>query len=90
MNIHRRTILQLVAFGRITPAEAERLLIAWNDGRESMWAISACIVITALVQLNPHESMPKTLHIAHSLLPAAQACLHPFLSLVNFFLGGVL
>jgi hypothetical protein len=90
MNTNRRTILQLVALGRITPNEAERLLIAWNDGRESIWALAACVVITLLVQLNPRAWMPKTLDIAHSLLPAAQACLHPVLYLVNHLLGGII
>lgn len=37
MNTNRRTILHQVALGRITPIEAERLLIAWNDGRENLW-----------------------------------------------------
>jgi hypothetical protein len=89
MQTNRRLILHLVALGRLTPAEAERLLIAWNDGRENMWTLSACIVIALLVQLNPNAWMPRTHDLAHSLMPAIQACLHPVLSLVNHLLGGI-
>ena len=35
MQTDRRTILALVASGRITPAEAERLLAHANEGRET-------------------------------------------------------
>ncbi len=40
----RQVILSLVALGRITPWEAERLLAAWNAGREELWVIGACVV----------------------------------------------
>jgi hypothetical protein len=86
MQNHRRTILHLVAIGRITPAQAERLLIAWNDGRESIWALSACIAIVLLVQLNPRQWIPSLVHSAHWLLPGIQASLHP---LVNHLFGGI-
>jgi hypothetical protein len=89
MDNHRRTILHLVAIGRLTPAEAERLLIAWNDGRESIWALSACIAITLLVQLNPRQWMPSLVSSAHLLIPGIQASLHSVLSLVNHLLGGI-
>jgi uncharacterized protein YjiS (DUF1127 family) len=39
METDRRMILRLAAMGRITPMEAERLLIAWNEGRETVWAL---------------------------------------------------
>jgi hypothetical protein len=90
MHTDRRAILQLVAIGRITPTEAERLLIVWNDGRETMWALSACIVISLLLQLNPREWIPRTFDFAHSLLPGIQVCLNSTLSLVNLLFGGVL
>ncbi len=48
MKKERQAILSLVATGRITPAEAERLLAAWNAGREESWMIAiaaaACFV----------------------------------------------
>jgi len=48
MLTDRRAILHLVALGRITPAEAERLLAAWNEGRESLLALTGCILIACL------------------------------------------
>lgn len=44
----RRTILYLVAMGRMTPAEAERLMMAWNDLRESQWIMAGCMVLAVL------------------------------------------
>ena len=41
MNTDRRAILSLVATGRITASEAERLLVAWNDSRETVWILAA-------------------------------------------------
>ncbi len=88
MQNDRRAILQLVAMGRITPTQAERLLIAFNDGRESMWALLACIVISFALSLNPHHS--RLFDLAHSLVPAMQACAHSLVSLINLSLGGTL
>jgi hypothetical protein len=44
MKRERQAILSLVAMGRITPGEAERLLAAWNSAREEVWVIGACVV----------------------------------------------
>ena len=41
MSSDRRAILALIAMGRITPAEAERLLSAWNECRETAWILVA-------------------------------------------------
>jgi hypothetical protein len=45
MGNERRTILGLVAAGRISALEAERLLRAWNDSREELWVITACLLV---------------------------------------------
>ena len=42
MNGGRKQIVGMVAAGRITPWEAERLLMAWNEERESRWVFGAC------------------------------------------------
>jgi hypothetical protein len=89
MQTDRRAILHLVAMGRITPAEAERLLIAWNDGRESLWVFAACIAFSLLAQLNPQRWLQGLPHTAHSLLPGSNVALHHTLSLVNHLLGGI-
>jgi hypothetical protein len=43
MREERRTILSLVATGRVTPAEAERLLAVTTEGREERWMVAACL-----------------------------------------------
>jgi hypothetical protein len=42
MKNGKKQILEMVMARRITPAEAERLLMAWNDERESRWIFGAC------------------------------------------------
>ena len=43
MHRERQAILSLIALGKITPREAERLLAAWNAGREEFWVIGVCV-----------------------------------------------
>jgi hypothetical protein len=45
MRNEPRTILGLVAAGRISAMEAERLLRAWNESREEPWMIAACLLV---------------------------------------------
>ena len=55
---NRHAILRLVAMGRISPTEAERLLVAWNSGREALWAVVALIAVAWLEQINLHTMLP--------------------------------
>ena len=57
MNGERRAILALIAMGRITPSEAERLLAAWNESRETAWILIASIGLALLRQVNLHVVM---------------------------------
>ena len=82
MNSHRRAILQLVAMGRVTAAEAERLLIAWNDGRETLWALAACIAVSLLAELHLSQLLPALFRIAQSIMPGSFISLHHALSLI--------
>jgi hypothetical protein len=86
MTSDRRTILHLLALGRITPAEAERLLVVWDQGRETVWAVAACIVVALLIQFNLPQSLAALVHHAHTLLPAS---LQPALSLISDLSGGL-
>jgi hypothetical protein len=45
MRSERTTILSLVAAGRISAIEAERLLRAWNDSRDELWVIATCLLV---------------------------------------------
>jgi hypothetical protein len=69
MNRERQAILSLIALGRITPREAERLLAVWNAGREEPWVFAACA--TAVLA----QSLPALGRLAHSLFS-----LHHFLA----------
>lgn len=90
MEMNRRAILQLVAVGRISAAEAERLLIAWNNGTESLWALTGLIAVAWLMQLNVHTALPALLHIAHSLMNGDPIILHRTLAFITEVIGGVL
>jgi hypothetical protein len=58
----RTTILGLVAAGRISAAEAERLLRVWNDAREELWIVAACLLI-CVTQIHLHLSLDGTGHL---------------------------
>ncbi len=87
MKKDRRTILSLVALGRITPVEAERLLIVWNEAREGAWIFTACVAAALLTQVNLPQLLPGLTHIAHAFF--AGGALHRTLGLVTSFVGGL-
>lgn len=70
MNIDRRAILALIAMGRITPAEGERLLAAWNESRETAWILIFSLAIVCLAQLNVNSVLPEVMHLFNAQLPA--------------------
>lgn len=79
METDRRAILHLVALGRISSAEAERLLIAWNEGRDTGWILAGCFAMAILTQLR-----------LNTLLPGSALSLWHGLKLVAHLLGGIL
>ena len=88
MQSDRRAILSLVALDRITPAEAERLLIAWNEGREEHWIFAVCISLALLNPFNPHLGLTALMQNAHALL--SDGSLHRIVSVLTHLLGGIL
>jgi hypothetical protein len=52
MDMNRRRVFQLLQTGRITAAEAERLMAAWQASRERMWILMGCIGIGLMAVLN--------------------------------------
>jgi hypothetical protein len=90
MNNHRRAILQLVAMGRVTVAEAERLLIASDHVQEILWTLIACIAPVCLAPHHLRQWLPHLHHIAQSLMSRSLIALHPALSLVTRLFGGML
>ena len=90
MNTDRRVILSLVAAGRITAAEAERLLVAWNDSRETAWILLLCLAFACLSQLHLHEILPNLMHLFNAQIPALAEAVQHALSPINELLGGLL
>ena len=80
MHTDRRAILSLVALGRINAAEAERLLILWNEAREGTLVFTVCILLALLTQFNGQQGLSALMHFARTLL--AGESLHRALSLV--------
>lgn len=78
MKKDRSAILELVSLGRITPVEAERLLVAWSEERESRWIFGAC-------------AAPAVVNFAHALWlqVVGMGGLHHVAGLMSQFLGGV-
>ena len=62
MNSEKRTILALIASGRITAAEAERLLRLGNEAREELCIVAACLLICA-AQLHMRVSFDGISHM---------------------------
>jgi hypothetical protein len=90
----RRTILSLVALGRISPAEAERLLIAWNQGREGFWIFAACVAAVMLALPDPQHAlqgaMQGLVHFAETLLSGKVIPVHPALAMISRWFGGTI
>jgi hypothetical protein len=78
MSDSRKQILGMVVAGRITPVEAERLLLAWSEERESRWVFGAC-------------AAPAVMNFAHAvwLQMVATDGLHGAAGLVSWIVGGV-
>lgn len=88
MRKDRHAILQLVALGRVTPAEAERLLLLSNESRETAWIFSACLVLAVFGELHAHLQIPFAGSEAHSLAAAMLAALQHASSVIHHWFGG--
>lgn len=66
MREERRAILSLIAAGRISAAEAERLIAAWRGDRE-LYGLAAAAAALALLQAVLHGAAMSQL--AHALAP---------------------
>ncbi|MGP8251961.1 MAG: hypothetical protein ACLQHF_07995 [Terracidiphilus sp.] len=97
MYTNRRANLSLVAHGRITPAEAERLIAASSSDREAWWLLAGCALCAGLVQtqslalsgLQSH-ALTGLVHLFRPVIDGSISALHHVLSQIAARLGGTL
>jgi small ligand-binding sensory domain FIST len=87
MERDRLRVYQLLMMGRITAAEAERLMSAWQASRESTWILVGCIGIALATQLKLVEALPAVEHLARTL--RVNEWMHGVLAVVVNFGGGL-
>jgi len=90
MNTDRRAILLLIALGRISPREAERLLAVCPDNSEVFWALAACFGVALLALPPAHELLRGLVHCIRAVLPATGINANQALSFLAHLLGGAL
>jgi hypothetical protein len=89
MREEHKTILALIALGRLTPGEAERLIAASDRSREDLWILIACLAVlvaqsqtqwigAALTQLERLWQPPVVTTASHALIGFIQ-CLRGML-----------
>ena len=88
MRNDRQAILSLIAMGRITPVEAERLLAVWQEGRDAFWAVAACLAVALITQSFPGHLLSDFLHSVRTLLPGLMAAAQHTQLIVTDLLGG--
>ena len=89
MQSDRRTILGLVAVGRISAVEAERLLRVWTDAREELWIIAACLLI-CLTQVHLHLSLDGPGHLIEGFAREAFNAWSAAFSMLTKGMGGTI
>ncbi len=92
MNYERRAILSLVAMGRITAAEAERLMLAWQnqawqDARDWIWITVVCAT-ACLLQTHPHLNFDGLGTLLHTVVDHGTRALHTAASIGLKKMGG--
>jgi hypothetical protein len=90
MQSERRTILSLIAAGRISAAEAERLLALSEDRIEALWAIAACVATALLTQGQAHALLAGLAELFRGLLPEALAAAQQAHQVITQLSGGVI
>jgi hypothetical protein len=76
MNNDRRAILSLIALGRITPCEAERLLALAPDAEESLLRLALCLVFAWLALPQITGVITETEHALLRMSPAIFTAVH--------------
>lgn len=89
MDYDRRAILSLVAMGRITAREAERLLAVCPDADETIVRLALCLAFAFLALPHLHEFFSGVAHALGAFLPGVGAQAHHALACITAWLGGL-
>lgn len=76
MDYDRRAIFSLVAMGRITAREAERLLAVCPDADEAIVRLALCLAFAFLALSHLHELFTAVTRTLGELLPGVGAAAH--------------
>jgi hypothetical protein len=87
MNQDRRAVFQLLALGRINPAQAERLIAAAGAERETVWVLAGCAAMMLFAQLKPLA--PGLAHLAHAVIAGGMPALHRIVDSIASIAGGM-
>ena len=85
----RRAILSLIALGRVTPPEAERLLAVTAEEDELILRLAVCLAVVWLALPQIHQLWAGLNHMLGVVLPAISACGHCGLRFFAQQLGGM-
>ncbi|MGB6828013.1 MAG: hypothetical protein WBE41_08235 [Terracidiphilus sp.] len=95
MYTNRRAILSLVAHGRITPLEAERLIAACSSDREAWWLLAGCALCAGFVQFHSHalaglqpHALAGMVHSIRTVMDVAIPAIHDATAYLAQLLGG--
>jgi len=69
VELDRRAILSLIAMGRITPREAERLLAVSEDGDDAILKFAVVFAIAWIVLPQVHELVTGVVHAVSTVAP---------------------
>jgi hypothetical protein len=90
MNTDRRAILSLIAMGRITPLEAERLLAIWSDWDDSIVRVAVVCAVTWMVVPHVHHMLTGMLQAFDVVSPRLLAAGHHVVTSLSDVFGGAL
>jgi hypothetical protein len=88
MHSDRRVILSLIAMGRITPSQAERLLATWPDEDDVILKAAVCFAVVWIVLPHLLEALTGFTHALAS-LPGVFRTAHHALACVACWFGGL-
>ena len=90
MQSDRRTILHLIAIGRLTPREAERLIAAWNEGREVLMLLAAVLIFAVVSQFHSGVLAVEMARLLNICAAGTLSILHAVAVNLSHYLGGSL